>query len=88
MNNLILDFADECTIDNIAELIYETEYHPNYEWGIGTESDHKTRLRLLLKSKNNRFSLNNILTLKTNTNFIGFLLFVEGKDIKKLTFNS
>lgn len=88
MGNVILEQAKEKDIKEISDLIYETEMHPDYEWGNGTEEEMRKRLIAMLKEKNNRFALDNIIVCRDNGNFVGILLSAEGKDIKPLTFKS
>ena len=48
----------------------------------------KATLNKLLRIKENRFSLNNILVARKDDNLVGILLFLEGKDIDMLTSRS
>ncbi|MEG1287010.1 MAG: GNAT family N-acetyltransferase [Clostridium sp.] len=88
MKNVILEQAKEEDIEEISSLIYETEMHPDYEWGNGSEEEMRKRLIAMLKEKNNRFALDNIIVCRENESFVGILLSAEGKDIKRLTFKS
>lgn len=88
MNNVILEQAKEKDIEEISNLIYETEMHPTYEWGNGTEKEMRSRLIAMLKEKDNRFALDNIIVCRENENLVGILLSAEGKKIKSLTFKS
>ena len=89
MYELKFDFATKDDLKNIMDLLYDTEYYPNAEWGIGTSSDHKERIEYLFNSKFlNRFSPDNILVCKSNDEFVGFVLFLRGNKIKQLTVKS
>ena len=88
MKNVRLAKGLDKDIEDISNLIYETEMHPEYEWGKGTEVEMRKRLIEMLKEKDNRFALDNIIVCKENENFIGILLSAEGKKIKPLTFKS
>ncbi|MBU3135884.1 GNAT family N-acetyltransferase [Clostridium gasigenes] len=88
MKNIRLAQGVDKDIEDISNLIYETEMHPEYEWGKGTEIEMRKRLIEMLKEKDNRFALDNIIVCKENENFIGILLSAEGKKIKPLTFKS
>ncbi|MBU3105217.1 GNAT family N-acetyltransferase [Clostridium gasigenes] len=88
MKNIRLAQGLDKDIEDISNLIYETEMHPEYEWGKGTEVEMRKRLIEMLKEKDNRFALDNIIVCKENENFIGILLSAEGKKIKPLTFKS
>lgn len=88
MENLKICKAKEEDIEDISSLIYETEMHPDYEWGRGTEVEMRKRLTAMLKEPNNRFSLENIVVCRKNDDFVGLLLSAKGKDIKPLTLKS
>lgn len=88
LNNVHLEKAKKEDIIDISNLIYETEMHPEYEWGNGSESEMRKRLIEMLKAKDNRFALDNIIVCKEGESFVGILLSAEGKKIKSLTFKS
>ncbi len=86
--DLKIGTAKEKDIKEIIELLYITEPYPEDEWGCGTEEEMKATLNKLLRIKENRFSLNNILVARKDDNLVGILLFLEGKDIDMLTSRS
>ena len=86
--DLKIGTAKEKDIKEIIELLYITEPYPEDEWGCGTEEEMKAKLNKLLRIKENRFSLNNILVARKDDNLVGILLFLEGKDIDMLTSRS
>ena len=86
--DLKLDTAKEKDIKDIIELLYITEPYPEDEWGCGTEEEMKATLNRLLRIKENRFSLDNILVARKDDQLVGILLFLEGKDIDMLTSRS
>ncbi len=86
--DLKLDTAKEKDIKDIIELLYITEPYPEDEWGCGTEEEMKATLNHLLRIKENRFSLDNILVARKDNQLVGILLFLEGKDIDMLTSKS
>ena len=86
--DLKLDTAKETDIKDIIELLYITEPYPEDEWGCGTEEEMKATLNHLLRIKENRFSLDNILVARKDNQLVGILLFLEGKDIDMLTSKS
>lgn len=88
MAEVKLEKAKEIDARCISNLIYETEMHPDYEWGNGTEEEMRHRLDLMVKEPNNRFSLDNIIVCRENGKFVGMILSAEGKKIKPLTFKS
>lgn len=85
MNVVKFRYAEEKDREIISNLIYETEDYPDFEWGIGSEHDHKKRLCNLISNKENRFYYNNIIIGEENNNIVGVLLLVEGKRIKYQT---
>lgn len=88
MNNYSINTAKEEDVLNIINLIYSTETTPEYEWGMGSESQQKERLHDLILSPKNRFCLDNILVLKSNDKFAGMVLSIGGKKIKSETLKS
>lgn len=85
MNEVIFRYARENDRNIIADLIYETEDYPDFEWGIGSEIEHKERLKSLICNVENRFYYNNIIVGEINGEIIGILLLLEGKKIKVQT---
>lgn len=83
-----LEKAKKEYINEIVDLIYITEPKPQEEWGNGTEEEMKENFKKLMKIKENRFSLENILVAKIDDKLIGAVLLMEGKDIDRLTINS
>jgi ribosomal protein S18 acetylase RimI-like enzyme len=81
----IIEKATYKDIENIVDLIYDTEPEPNYEWGYGSEFEQKEKLKKLLTKNTCRFKLDNILVCKYNNNFCGILLSLGGRRIKKET---
>lgn len=88
LNRLIFEKAKKEDIKELIDLLYITEPDPEEEWGYGSEHEMKNTLRKLLKTKDNRFSLENIVVIRENKKLAGMALLIEGKNIDKLTANS
>ena len=87
-SELTFEKAKESDIKDIIDLLYITEPEPEEEWGFGSEEEMKNTLKRLLKIKNNRFSIQNIIVARKEKELVGMALLMEGKDIDKLTQNS
>lgn len=74
--------------NNIGELIYSTEKHPQGEWGEGSKEELISRLHCMILRDDNRFSLENIWVLKVDNIFAGIVLALEGNKLKYLTFKA
>lgn len=87
-DRLCLERAKRKDIKEIAELLYITEPEPEEEWGFGTEKERKATLRRLMRTGDNRFSIQNIIVARKKGRLVGMLLYLEGKKISKLTIKS
>ncbi|MEG2786248.1 MAG: GNAT family N-acetyltransferase [Romboutsia sp.] len=85
MSDYTIKKANNNDIEQIINLIYNTEPNPNYEWGYGNELEQKEKLKHLLNSNTCRFKLDNLLICKYNGQFCGLLLSLGGRRIKKET---
>lgn len=85
---LKIERAKRKDIKELVDLIYITEPEPQEEWGYGSEKEMKRNLRKLLSMRNNRFSIENIIVARRGKELVGMLLYLNGKDIDKLTRNS
>ncbi|MGL5151410.1 MAG: GNAT family N-acetyltransferase [Clostridium sp.] len=88
MDKLVTRRAEKNDAKIIADLIYETENYPEYEWGKGTKEEHLERLVYLIKQEDNRFSYNNIICLTNGNNVIGISLYLKGNELKTQTFKA
>lgn len=87
-NELTFEKAKYKDINDIVDLIYITEPEPEEEWGYGSEKQRKQTLKKLMKSKDNRFSIQHIIVARKKHQLVGMALLLEGKEIEKLTANS
>ena len=85
---LKIERAKRRDIKELVDLIYITEPKPQEEWGYGSEKEMKRNLRKLLSMRNNRFSIENIIVARMGKELVGMLLYLNGKNIDKLTRNS
>lgn len=88
LSKITLEKADKKDSKEIADLIYITEPEPELEWGYGSEQEQKKLLEELMKTEDNRFSLENILSARQDGKLVGMVLLIEGKNIDRLTVNS
>lgn len=82
---LKIERAKRRDIKELVDLIYITEPEPQEEWGYGSEKEMKRKLRKLLSMRNNRFSIENIIVARKGKELVGMLLYLNGKNIDKLT---
>lgn len=87
-SSLKMEKARRRDVKEIVDLIYITEPAPEEEWGYGSEQERKETLKRLMRMKNNRFSLDNIIVARKNKKLVGMLLYIEGDQIDRLTINS
>lgn len=85
VSELTFGKAKESDLKDIIDLLYITEPEPEEEWGLGSEEEMKNTLKRLLKIKNNRFSIQNIIVARKENELVGMALLMEGKDIDRLT---
>ena len=88
LSKITLEKAKKEDSKEIADLIYITEPEPELEWGYGSEQEQKRLLQELMMTKDNRFSLENILSARQDGKLVGMVLLIEGKNIDRLTVNS